>query len=124
MSNVLDLIARAKLRDIAQFFSLPSDQIATWLNHLGFPAARLWEVLRLMNPADEAVQPPRGWRADEKAAFSVLPSIVQEAIARREQDRERAIRKAQDDAAALRQKLVKLEHLERVLEATKEGSND
>jgi hypothetical protein len=126
MSNILDTIARARLSEIARFFSLPADQVASWLNHLGLPAARLWEILQLMNPADEAAQPPRGWRADEKAAFAVLPAVVQEAIARREQDRERAIRKAQDDAAALRHKLTKLEHLERLMEATRaphEGTN-
>jgi hypothetical protein len=45
------------------------------------------------------VEPPRSWNRDEKAECK-LPPRVREAITRRERDRDRALRRAQNKAAA------------------------
>ena len=45
------------------------------------------------------IDPPRSWRAEEKLMFTGLPPEIASVIARREQDRERELRKAQNAAA-------------------------
>jgi hypothetical protein len=46
-----------------------------------------------------AVEPPRSWPADLKAEFRTFPIPAQKTIAAREQDRERALRKKQNELA-------------------------
>jgi hypothetical protein len=45
------------------------------------------------------VEPPRSWNKDEKAEWAKLSPLVREAISRREKDRDRALRIAQNKAA-------------------------
>lgn len=45
------------------------------------------------------IDPPRSWTKDEKERFASLPRDTQEYIAEREQDREREIRRSQNEAA-------------------------
>jgi len=45
------------------------------------------------------IEPPRSWTKEEKAEFATYPREAQEKIARREQERERAIRQSQNEAA-------------------------
>src|SRR5690348_13622793 len=45
------------------------------------------------------VKPPRGWRKEEKFSFALLPAMVRAAIARREEDREKEIRRLQNQTA-------------------------
>jgi hypothetical protein len=48
------------------------------------------------------IEPPRSWTKEEKAEFATYPRDAQEKIARREQERERAIRSSQNEAAEAR----------------------
>jgi hypothetical protein len=48
------------------------------------------------------IEPPRSWTKEEKAEFATYPREAQEKIARREQERERAIRSSQNEAAEIR----------------------
>jgi len=48
------------------------------------------------------IEPPRSWTKDEKEEFATYPREAQEKIARREQDREAALRRSQNEAADIR----------------------
>jgi hypothetical protein len=52
------------------------------------------------------VPPPRSWPDDEKARFKSLPYDWQVYLAAHEMRREKALRRAQNEAAAARQKLT------------------
>ena len=54
-------------------------------------------------PAEEPpIEPPRSWTKEEKAEFATYPREVQEKVARREQDRESALRRGQNETAEQR----------------------
>jgi hypothetical protein len=48
------------------------------------------------------IEPPRSWTKDEKERFNSLPRETQEYIASREQEREREVRRSQNEAAEQR----------------------
>lgn len=52
------------------------------------------------------IDPPRAWRADQKRRFKSLPYDVQLYVAGHEVQREKALRRAQNEAASARQKLA------------------
>lgn len=58
-------------------------------------------------PAEELplIEPPRSWTKEEKDRFKSLPRETQEYLATREQDRERAVRQSQNEAAEHRKAL-------------------
>jgi len=49
--------------------------------------------------AQPAIEPPRSWTKEAKERFNSLPRDTQEYVAAREQEREREIRRSQNDAA-------------------------
>jgi hypothetical protein len=51
------------------------------------------------------IDPPRSWRKDEKEAFALLPVHVQWVIARRELDREKELRRGQNEIAEMKKRL-------------------
>jgi hypothetical protein len=51
------------------------------------------------------VEPPRSWPAADKAEFALLPPEIREVIAKREQERDRALRRAQNELAEERKHL-------------------
>ncbi|MFK4534099.1 hypothetical protein [Bradyrhizobium ottawaense] len=53
-----------------------------------------------------AIPPPRSWPGPFKQRFTALPYDIQIHLAAHEAQRERALRRAQNDAAAARQKLA------------------
>jgi hypothetical protein len=55
--------------------------------------------------AGATIEPPRSWRKDEKEEFLSFPIHAQWIIARREQDRETALRRAQNSLAEERKRL-------------------
>ncbi len=57
--------------------------------------------------ADEAsaIDPPRSWSKEEKERFNSLPRETQEYLTRRENERDTALRRGQNEAATLRQNL-------------------
>lgn len=50
-------------------------------------------------PAQPPIEPPRSWTKEEKEEFATYPREAQEKIARREQERESALRRGQNEAA-------------------------
>ncbi len=56
-----------------------------------------------------AIPPPRSWPGRFKQRFAALPYDIQVHLASHEAQRERALRRAQNDAASARQKLAALE---------------
>lgn len=52
--------------------------------------------------ASPAIEPPASWASDDKEAFSKLPPDLQQRIAAREAERERAVSQSQRDAAEQR----------------------
>ncbi|WP_246583292.1 hypothetical protein [Bradyrhizobium iriomotense] len=56
-----------------------------------------------------AIPPPRSWPEPFKRRFATLPYDIQIHLASREAQRDRALRRAQNDAASARQKLATLE---------------
>ncbi|WP_245269536.1 hypothetical protein [Bradyrhizobium japonicum] len=65
-----------------------------------------------------AIPPPRSWPGPFKQRFAALPYDIQLHLAAHEAQRERALRRAQNEAAAARQKLAAFET------ETKEGKID
>jgi hypothetical protein len=55
------------------------------------------------------IPPPRSWPDSFKQRFSALPHDIQSFLASHETQRERALRRAQNEAASLRQKLAAFE---------------
>lgn len=56
-----------------------------------------------------AIPPPRSWPERFKQRFDALPYDIQVHLASHEAQRERALRRAQNDAASVRQKLAAFE---------------
>jgi hypothetical protein len=56
-----------------------------------------------------AIPPPRSWPGRFKQRFAALPYDIQVHLASHEAQRERALRRAQNEAASARQKLAALE---------------
>lgn len=52
------------------------------------------------------IEPPRSWPKDQKARFTELPYDLQRYVAAHEDQRERGIRRAQNEAAVARQALA------------------
>lgn len=59
--------------------------------------------------ANAAIPPPRSWPERFKRRFAALPHDIQVHLASHEAQRERALRRAQNEAASARQKLAAFE---------------
>lgn len=64
--------------------------------------------------------PPRSWTKAEQQAFVQLPSEVKAAISRREKDRERALRRTQNELAAMKRQNQTAPDAKPVIETKKE----
>jgi hypothetical protein len=62
-------------------------------------------VLQTIEQIAPSPEPPRSWPAADKAEFARLPADIREIIARRENDRDRELRRKQSEFAALKQRL-------------------
>jgi len=58
-----------------------------------------------------AIEAPRSWPDDRKQRFKTLPYDLQAFVAGHEARREKALRRAQNEAASARQKLAELQQL-------------
>lgn len=56
-------------------------------------------------PEESAIEAPRSWSKEEKERFASFPRETQEYLARRENERDTALRRGQNEAAQLRQAL-------------------
>jgi hypothetical protein len=71
------------------------------------------------------IDPPRSWPANHKQRFKSLPYDLQVYVAAHEAQREKALRRAQNEAASLRQKLAAyLKSETRPIEESKSDEND
>jgi hypothetical protein len=68
------------------------------------------------------IEPPRSWPADHRQRFKSLPYDLQVYLAAHEAQREKALRRAQNDAANARQKLAA--HLKSEIRANEESKSD
>lgn len=75
---------------------------------LGLADPTLGEVVADAIDRVARVAPPRSWPDDRKLRFKALPYDLQLYIATHEAQREKAIRRAQNEAADVRQKLAAL----------------
>ena len=73
---------------------------------LGNPTAT--SVVRMVT-GGSTIEAPRSWTGDEKQLFKELPPEIQTVVARREANRERVMRQAQNEAGDLRQALKRLQ---------------
>lgn len=76
---------------------------------LGLADPTLGGVAASAISAIAAVSPPRSWPGPMKQRFAALPYDIQLDLAAHEEQRERALRRAQNDAACARRKLTALE---------------
>ncbi len=71
------------------------------------------------------IDPPRSWPGDRKQRFKSLPYDLQVYVAGHEGQREKALRRAQNEAAVARQKLTACQQPEaRINEESKADEND
>jgi hypothetical protein len=114
MNNpVMDIIARAKLVELAKFFQQPPEQIAQVLPYVVEPM-KLSAILAIMmsDPDDdEPVPVPRSWPKSEWGHWDSLSRPVQRYLAKREVERDRSIRNSQNHAAELRREVERLKLL-------------
>lgn len=73
---------------------------------LGLADPTLSEAVTALVSEIVGMRAPRSWPADRKERFKALPYDLQEFIAGHEMRRDRALRRAQNEAAAARQKLA------------------
>ncbi|WP_315704531.1 MULTISPECIES: hypothetical protein [unclassified Bradyrhizobium] len=126
------LFARWCAREGAMFCPAAPATVASFVRDCaGLGIAQLWPALQdisrlhtskgladptLSEPVVSAINelsgiaPPRSWPADRKARFKTLPYDLQAFIVGHEAARERALRRAQNQAAAARQKLAAIQH--------------
>jgi hypothetical protein len=57
------------------------------------------------------IDPPRSWPVDRRAQFQALPYDLQIYVVEREKQRDKAVRRCQNETADLRNKLVTLQSL-------------
>jgi hypothetical protein len=110
-SPVMQALARARLNELAQFMFLPAGEIAQALSYVGADPLKLQAAANLMLADGEPVALPRSWRKDDAPLWAALPPSIQRIIADREFNRDREIRKKQDEAAKLRHENERLKAL-------------
>jgi hypothetical protein len=69
------------------------------------------------------IKPPRSWTKDEKFSFALLPVDIRAAIERRENDRDKELRRLQNQTAELKRQSDSAE-TKPVISETKETTND
>src|SRR5262245_11944782 len=89
---------------------------ASWGNPCATP------VVRRVTGAS-TIEAPRSWDKESKIAFTELPVEIQAVIAKREQDRETAMRRAQNEAGELRRLLKTAADTKPVATKEKETTN-
>jgi hypothetical protein len=85
------------------------------------PVATFAVRLALNKPA--TVEPPRSWPGAQKLMFAGLPREIQEVVSAREADRERALRRGQNEIAEMKKRLQEQMPQPKSAEQQKEDSN-
>jgi hypothetical protein len=111
MSQILDAIYAARLRELAGFLALPAEQLAHAVGLVGGDPLKLQAAANLLMADGEPVPMPRGWRKDDALLWATLPAPIQQIVADREHGRTRELRLKQDEAARLRHENDRLQAL-------------
>jgi hypothetical protein len=106
-SNVADLIAQAQRNEILNWLSRDLGTLAAEMRAMGVSPVALMALAQLMQAPGEPISPPNSWEKDAKAQWAALPRGLQEYVSFRELERDRAVRRAQNEAAELRNELKK-----------------
>jgi hypothetical protein len=91
---------------LAEVAKISASHCSKWLADptAGWPAtAALSAIVK--------IDAPRSWPKEDKAMFIALPYAVQQRIVKRETERDNAVRKAQNEAADARRKLLALQNV-------------
>jgi len=75
------------------------EAIAAFHDHYGLAKPVATAIVRLALEEVIHIEPPRAWPKEEKAAFALLPPDIRNVIARRENERDAWLRRAQNKAA-------------------------
>jgi hypothetical protein len=81
-------------------------------------------VVRSVTESTTPVEAPRSWTKVEKDEFKLLPRHVQEVVSRREFDREKTMRRAQNDAAQYKNALLRLQQADAETSAAEPKENE
>jgi hypothetical protein len=112
-SPVMQALAQARLRELAQFMFQPPEQIAQALSYIGADPMKVAIVAKLLTaaPGAEEIPPPRSWSKDARRYWDALPHELQEYLSDRERSRDKEVRRKQDECAAAKQELTRLQAL-------------
>jgi hypothetical protein len=117
-SPVLAALARARFR-AAPMFARALQEISKLHQSLGLADPTLGGAAAAAISGVAGISPPRSWPNEHKQRFKSLPYDLQDFVAAHEARRDKALRRAQNEAAIAKQKL---EAREPPLTATTKGS--
>jgi hypothetical protein len=110
--SIDEAIAAARLRELWAFCQQPVEIMVQAFVHLGVDPAKLQTVVNAMaGPEDDPIPVPRGWPKTHFGLWDALLRPAQEYLAEREKERDREIRRAQNEAANLRHEVATLKKL-------------
>jgi hypothetical protein len=82
-------------------------------------------IVRSVTESTIPVDAPRSWTKTEKEEFELLPRHTKQVLLRREKDREKTMRRAQNEAAEYKNTLLRLQQADaETKSATEKGSED
>jgi hypothetical protein len=112
MSAVLEAIAAARLKELWQFAQNPPEVMAQIFTHLGVDPVKLQSVIGAMTGADdEPIPVPRSWPRTHWDAWDALPYSLREYLSEREKERDKDVRRCQNEAAAAKKEAATLKQL-------------
>jgi hypothetical protein len=112
-SPVMQAIQAARLRELAEFMIWPAEEIAQTLALIGADPMKLQAAINLMTaePGAERIALPRSWPKVDQSVWDALPPAIQLRVSDREYSRDRQVRMKQDETAALRREVSRLQAL-------------
>jgi hypothetical protein len=114
MNQVLEALQAARWREIYSWLTANSaEQLAVQLRQLGVSPEKISTTANLLIAMEETdpVEAPRSWKREDKAAFAALPRAIKEAIAHRETERDREVRRLQNATAEHKKEAERLRAL-------------
>lgn len=93
------LLEQRKLDVVESRVVATVEAIETMHDYLSLPNPVATALVRNVLRFAVTIEPPRSWDKAEKISFGLLPSDIQAAITRREQDRDKYLRRRQNELA-------------------------
>jgi hypothetical protein len=112
-SPVAQLLAQARLRELAGFLALPAEQLSHAMALAGADPLKVQAAVNLMmaDPGADPVPLPRSWSKSDQSVWDALPPAIQLRVSDREYSRDRVVRLKQDEATKLRHEVERLQAL-------------